>query len=561
VAWRLLVYNPDGSHRATLTPDTAAVDRIAWSVRGDGDCQEAVIIGRGLDLRARDIVAIQASPTPDGGEEDLQAVYWGWVVSVGDPEDPELTEWRLIGGSQRLREVINRQPIIIGSDVASMAVAAAFPQLPTGVRYDAARFATQGFALGKRAPRFESVGDTLDALAAAVPGFDVEPGTTYTYDGRTYRHGDRVPETTWGVRAGLEGGVPNPPGGWLFFERVDDVDASGNGAYARGPVLHERRDGLTLRWEPVAADVVVDSVVVFVTDQPSNGLVEIPSTDAFGVPGPIGGPYGPIAYVLQGALDKPYNSWKLVEAPTFDVFKHVAFSGTGSFGFTNPGNATDSDPTTYASSGPSAGAYLEATLTGSAYSSLTYKPRATLIRYSSLRAGFRLRIAGIGFDFGLDRQWELQLGNTEGEQREVIVVHPWDATSPDPAGGIRWRVEYAGEDTPDTDDLRVYDLKAFAPDAAVLDRIARSHLRPPPERVASIEVPGRLLRPGARVRLTLDDGELLELPVAALELSITRELGFSTLIRVGQELPAPLQAEKDLLARRIEKAVAPGRRS
>lgn len=560
--WRLLVHDPDGTLRTTITPEDP-VDRLGWSVRGDGDCLDAVIVGSGLDLRARDIVGIQVTPTPDGDEDDLEAVWWGWVITVGDKNDPGLQEWRLVGGSQRLREVINRLTRINGSDVARMAKAALdlnfgtsqFRQLPTGIRYDDARFPDTGFELGLRAPHFETVGETLDALAAAVPQFEVlGGGPSYVYDGRTYHPGQVVPPVSWGVRAGREGGVPAEPGGWIFFERVDDADATGPGAYSRGEEFDELRDGLTIQWEPIAADVVIDSVVVVVADQPSNELTEVPDHSAFGTPSSVGGPYDPVAYVLERALEKPYDAWKRVEAPTLDVFKHVPFvdGWTKAVEVSNPGNIIDADPATYSSNTESA-VEFEVRIEGSDWTSLAHKPTATKIRYSALRGGFRLRIAPTAADFGLGNSWELKLEDTEGAQREVVVVHPWPHT---PADGASWTIDYGGDAVDDVqpDDLRVYDLQALALDEEVVDRVARSHLKPPPQRVGTVDVPNRILKPSTRLRLTLASGEQLDLPVATLQHAVTREAGLTTTVRLGQELPAPLQAEKDQLARRVDQA-------
>src|SRR5690606_8101545 len=122
------------------------------------------------------------------------------------------------------------------------------------------------------------------------PGFVVQSGTTYAYDGVTYRPGDVVPAVTWGVRAGHETGEPSIIQGHMFFRRP------------RGALrLDELQDRLDVAWEPVAADAVVDSVVVIVADRPPDNAAEARAS------GHASSEYLPLAYELANALAQPYH--------------------------------------------------------------------------------------------------------------------------------------------------------------------------------------------------------------------------------------------------------------
>lgn len=544
MAWRLLVYNPDGSHRATIGPDDAAIDRVAWSLRGDGDCLDGVIVGNGLDLRARDIVAIQATPTPDGDVTDAEVLYLGWVVTVGDAEHHDLTEWRLVGGSTRLREVINRRGRHTGADLATMAqqvttrlnsLGVPVSQLPPGLGFGSADRPTLGFELGHRDPHFETIGETLDALAAAAPGFVVQSGTTYAYDGVTYRPGDVVPAVTWGVRAGHETGEPSNIQGHMFFRRP------------RGALrLDELQDRLDVEREPAAADVVVDSVVVVVADRPTDNASETRGSGLEALE------YEPIAYVLAGALDQPYNAWKRVEWQSLDAFTEADWLGSPTAtAFDDAANAFDNDATSYATNTE----WPNPSLAGTAdVGAVAFK-----VRWSS-HVDLRVSVARAG---SITYVWNL--GSTGGDQKEVLLVAPripaGFVVSPVVTLSCGGETEVVGgvpvpKLVPD-DAVRIYDVRAYQLDTELLERVARSHLRPPPERVATVTVPNSLVPAQPRLELKLAGGQTVIASVATIEHAITREHGFTSIVRLGQELPAPLQAEKDLLAKRTEPKARP----
>lgn len=538
MAWRLLVYDPDGTHRAVLD-HTDPIDRVAWSVRGDGDCLEGVVVGRGLDLRARDIVAVQVTPTPDGDVADAEIVFWGWVVTVGDLAHHDLTEWRLVGGSARLREVVNRRYRVPGGDLAAMAgaIVSRFTatgtltsQLPPGFVFPSGERPALGFALGDRDPHMETIGETLDALASAAPGFVMEPGTpAYAYDGVTYRVGDVVPAVTWGVRAGGEKGTPVSPEARIYFRRP------------RGTLkLDERQDRLDVAWEPIAADAVVDSVVVIVADRPTDNAAEARAS------GHANSEYLPLAYELANALAQPYHAWKRVEWQSMDALAEVAWGSiTSSAGIANAANAFDSSATTWAHNTT----HVQPALTCEVDTAAV----AVKVRWSS-HVDVTLAFERTGM---ITYRWNL--GSTGGAQKEVLLVAPRlpglvSGASVTIVCGGHWEMQGGlpvPVDVPE-DSLRIYDVRAYALNADVLDRVARSHLRPPPERVATVTVPNRIVTPQPNLELRLASGQKLTAQLATVEASVTREHGFASLLRLGQELPASLQAEKDLLARRTD---------
>lgn len=553
--WQLHVYTPAGAKRATITPEDAVAE-IRWAKRGDGDCLEATIIGKGLPIYPRDVVAIVTEY--DETSVGLALVrYWGWCVQAGNPRATDLSTWRLMGGSSRLREIANRNGGVPGNDIGLMArealldVNTASPLARVGLVHhrdsgDDSRFPVQGFEAGPRSPNLETLGETLDALAELVPGFTVPPGESYTIDGRTYLAGETVPPTTWGVAAGqLEApaSIAFDPhsntyeGGLIFFKRAAGTLA-----------LQEVALGMTpfIEWGEAIAEVVVDSVAVVIATAPTEGAVEIRS-------GLISEntPYEPVAYLLEDAFGQALDAWAVVEAANLDALEPAALiDSPASLNMTNASNAFDGNEATYASNAESFQHYVRHKAEGDTC--------AVRIRYSS-HVGLDATFSYLaGFGIGSDMRYRWRLDPTDGEQREVVLVAPRLRNA---GRNVEVGVAYAsppftfGVDDPNiaADAFRVYTIEPLKINEEVCDGIARSQLKPPPEAVATIELPGVIQEPQPRVSITLTSGDVVEAPLGSAEYAITSEGGLATLLRLTHELPPDLKAERDLLERRTRR--------
>lgn len=557
-SWQVEVYAPDGSLRTLLTP-LSPVDEVWWSLRGDGDCGEALIRGVGLDLRPRDIVAIRAS------DEDVPAppyVYWGWVVAAPSALDPQVTETRLMGGSLRLRELVNTLPYLSGSgplDVAVMARAAMMldgfsaPSVPRLLLEEPYAFPTLGFSVGPRRPRSELLAESLDGLAALCPEFTVE-GANYVYAGETFEPGDLVPAVTWGVRA-----EPAVPAAVLFFGRpvglleLDEVD-----------------DALSLEWEPAVGETVVDRVRVLLFDEPSEAALEAHSDgsgqtawwpvaiDVAAVlptpgsrPPPLLWPPG-LTYPPPAPIVPQYQAHKVVRLPALDYLTRAQWSGaTTSTGASNVANAFDTNESSFASN------------TGMVFSlarDASQTTRALRVRYSSFVPVAARVIHYADRPPVLPELWQSVTGilpATDGQQRDAWLLAPrsWGITE---AGRVRIEVTAATkpgqEPALEPGGLRVYTIEPLQPDFGGMLRVAESHMQLPAEVAGIATIPNRLVAPKPRVELTLADERQLNAEGSAYEYLLSREEGISTRVYLNQALSAEATSERAALRGRIEAA-------
>jgi len=530
------VYSPNGSLRRVLTP-VDAIDAVAWQRRGDGDCGEAMIRGKGLDLRPRDIVAIR---TANAGVQ-----YAGWVVESHDPRDTGLVETRLVGGASRLGETINTVPWMAGGDVAAMAgqlpVTLPLPPMVNGIVYD-----LLGLQAGPREPRLETLADTLDGLAALAPGFTVPTGGSYKYAGVTYGPGSVIPPVRWGTLPTVTSGKLVVRG---FFRRAVGEwvwDESSTAA----PIVVE--------WSPLVSEDVVDRVVVVLFDRVTQGATwRAIHTDTAVTPPP--GSRGvymddaqtpvPVAhrYALPGSN---LAAWARVDQPPSESLRAVPLTASGTANFSDLGRAFDGDLTTYASS--TAAGRLWINRQG------PLDARGIRIRYSSF-VPLRLSV-------NLQRQEsatatasaiaELELPATNGEQADATLLCPPSLRTTAPS---RVLVSLDGSATA-AGDVRVYDFVGLAPDVGVLDRIAQSAVRLPPAAAATVTLLGRIVAPRPNVTVTLASGGILAAQAESWEYSITREEGFGTRVRLAHDLPAEQARAQALLAQRIDGRVRGGLR-
>lgn len=570
--WQIDVHNPDGSLRRTLTPSDP-VDSIAWSVRGDGDCLEASIVASAeLGLAPREILCIRAHETADGVGAPPRR-YWGWVVESADPRHPDLVETRLVGGAHRLREVVTGAAILPAGDVASLARTAVqstlLPPRIRGVLTEApasppvftpwalvgdpvpfpgdpfGEFPSLGFRLGERLTRLETLADTLDALAEAVPGFVVQPGSSYSYASTDFAPGDAVPGVSWGVRA---------------RDAADDAQVFFRRAVGDGHELDEINDELVVEFEPISSDEVVDRVRVLLADQPAASSGETPRVKAFRTYGGLtsvptaGDRVAPQPLVFTWiAPDSAFAAERVVPVPPLEVMKRAAWAAASSdSNTTNAAYAYDAVPTSF-SRNTSAGS-------GHWGRRAALTTRGVRVRLSSF-VPTRLRVLhdnDADFD-GDDYEAfavELPIPATNGEQVDVALIAPPSRRLADEI--TRVSVHLFFDNSSAADEVRVYTLEPLEPDLDVLERIARSHVRLPPPAAATVLAPNRILRALPTISVTLADASLLTGVAGAYEYSVTRDEGLSTQVRLGHEYPAETEAARSLLSAKIDRRAAAG---
>lgn len=545
--WALQIHNPNGTLRQTLTPNDP-VHSIEWHTAGHGDCLEATITGRGLDLRPRDIVAILARDhANDANPPKLR--YIGWVVEVPARRNPGLTTTRLMGGRKRLEEVITaefRLGLIVGAnDVATMAIAAnTFVDVNTpegGTRFRAASASIpgtaplQGFTAGPRWPQLETVAETLDALRLLVPGFTVEPSTTYTYDGRTYTAGQEVPPTEFGVMAHTQGGQHRAQ---VYFRRPNPTPQT----------LNELTDNLTIEWLPRSAEQVVDDVTVVLLVQHNADVASMTSHPELneynkGMSLPVswrykhnGAPYGA---ALRVSADG--DGWKTVDW----ALPHA------SAGWSNPANAFDGNPATYASSDD----VWPATLSRRAVSEAVF----WRIRYSSYIPVKITITRNDQFITGLRSEHIWTLPSTDGAQADRWLQAPslgdWLSTFP-----ALITISSDIHD-PEADEIRIYEVTPYGADYERLDQIAAGHVvLPGTGDAAAITIPNRLAPIAWRWQIALAAGGTFTGVAELIHHRIAADTGLTTTVHIGQGLDSQAASARALLDSRVRQAVRAGTR-
>lgn len=543
--WSITVRDPSGAIRATYTPEHP-VDSLWWSRSGDGGVVDAVIRGRRLDMRPRDIVTITA--VDEVGSPFAPAhQYTGWVVQAGDRRDPNVTEWHLASGLWRLAELIETSVQLPAGDVSNLAraVAANLPPRIAGWPEEIEHIPWQGFELGAREPRRESKAEALQALADAVPGFVVPDGEAYAYDGATYGPGESVPPTTWGLRPAIN---PADQRLHVFFRR-----ASGTLALA------EVADALSIEWEPISGVDVIDRVHVQLYDRPSDGV------RVFWKGVTVNTPFTPVEYLYEapavpGADDAllwnmptilgpraEYHAAKVVPVNPLDAMMKASWSGSASrTNLSNAGAAFDGDPTTYESSSGYGLVFLAR--------NASLRARGARLHYSSfvpLRFSVMYRV-GTGTSV-YEAHQITDVPATNGDQHIVaLLAPPTQAVLDAGISSVQVHIEALVE-TATPDQLRVYELEALQRDDAAAIAIAKSHVQYPVEQAGVVTIPNRLVPPRPKVALTLADASVVEANAGAYEYSITRDAGLQTSIRLNRDLPHAAYSERAALSARLER--------
>lgn len=537
MSWAIDVYSPDGTMRRTLTP-ADPVDHVRWGIRGDGDCLEAEITGASLDLRHRDVIHIRAGLTPSG---PLLPRYWGWVTQSVDPAHTGLATTLAIGGRKRLTELVTRATVLgdndpAGRDVALHALSAAAATVAGQplLTAPAAAFPQLGFSLGYRLPRLETLEETLTALAAAVPGFTVEPSSSYTYSGLTFTAGQEVPSTRWGVRVSNDPLITLPE---VFFAR--DITSF--------LMLDEVTDKLILEYPDLSSEDLVDDVTVLLfadtNAQSWSKFRNVISGHPVDTPEPV---------LYRLAAGTSYGAQRVVEIPPLDGMAKIAIAGSPSVtDWTNAGNAIDSNLTTYAANAASRNATLEL--------NLPWETVALKIRYSA-HAEVRVTFTHRYNNFSPRYVVIATLPTTNGEQRDHLLLLPTE-----PATATCTKTVQLATPTPPRDGLldpqlvadsvRIYDVSAYAPHEPTLARVAASHFHLPSSTAAIVTIPNVLEWRTSRWLVHRAAGDTLQGLAEQIEYTIDREAGFTTRIHLNQALSGEAMSQRALLDARIRSAV------
>lgn len=337
--WRIQVIGEDGSSKPTVTSSDAVAAIENFEVFPGGDCGELNMTAdpTQVDIAARDIITVEF--TRDGSA--WLPMYRGVVVVAGNARQDGLQAYRAVGLKQRLYEVAAQTAKNDGADVTLMAMQlldhASLPvsRIPYGINYTIGTppGPLTGFQLGDRLILIETLGEAFDILTSSVGPFIVPPGPPYVYDGKSYPEGDMVPGVVWGVDAT----------GAIIWRR------------AQHPTLafDERDRRTTVDWQAVTAEEHANRVeLVYGTGYDPAAVVRTgpAHSDPFRLLPPV-----PLAIRRQFPLvtdERRYADRQVFLDHPLDYMRpESGLAWLGLTTWTDPGNALDGDPATYAVSG------------------------------------------------------------------------------------------------------------------------------------------------------------------------------------------------------------------
>jgi hypothetical protein len=527
VTWRLLVWSPDGTPKETIGLTSAVGAIRSANVTGAGDCLEAEFeaVPAAIHIRGRDIVQIQARVNGSL----WASLYKGITTKAGARRALKRRPFKLVGLKKRLYEVPITARKITGADVAVMVdQALTSVTLPAGISYDSANVPTQGFERGHRYPALESVGAFLDALEATVGTFIVAAGTTYTFDGVTYRPDDTVPATRWGVRGD----------GSIFFTRPQ----------AAAVPASEADELTTVTWADVSAEEVYDAAQLIYASA-YQGLADFtfsaPSVGATAQPAPH-----PIAYT---STTGGFNSTRQVtlNAP-LDHMTDVAVVGRADPEWTNPANAVDGDDATFAESTDDHALRLRidgfwpsdspGVITRVRYRRSGSKTLVLQQGGGETAINVNLRLRAFWYDgsqshYNFHRAWLPKEGALEIEEEIWVLPVPAEATR-----ATHLQLSFEG-----ASGVRIYTVEMFVVDEAVAERLAAAFTRPPQHDASTVRLQDQLGPVSTTMTLTPEGETPQTQPVERIEYSLTREGGLATTYHLGQAYDADLESQRALL--------------
>lgn len=333
--WRILRTDSIGGDPQTITVNDEIARLQEISIEPNGNCLECSFEGlpSALPIRVRDILTIETRPD---NTSSWTALYCGVIVLAGNPRSPRVQPYRMVGLKQRLYETISDRSFKVDSaDVATMAtqtlnsIQSFLSTLPAGITLTGLDAPTLGFTTGDRYPQFESIGATLDYLAATVGSFIVPSGDTYTYDGDTYSAGDVVPPVKWGVKAD----------GSIFFRRAPITTAT---------AITEGVDSVVVDWPPLSGEGIVSKARLVYAPAGSSDLAALAFTSSL-FAGTRFPPFvgAPITFTKYNDFTRD-DVHRLIEINNGFDFMDVETVSLTAVEWVGENNTQDGNPTTYA---------------------------------------------------------------------------------------------------------------------------------------------------------------------------------------------------------------------
>jgi hypothetical protein len=551
--WRIQQYDAVGVSVKTIGMTAPIQSFNSLRLRGDGSCEEGsfTALVSALDINPRDILVIEASED----NSSWTPIYSGIVTAPGAKRSPDVSEVRLVGLSKRIGEVAVDEQTYIEQDLGETVREIVDEFLPDGVIYDAALVPDVNFTIGEVNTQFQLLDNVLNNLALGAPQFVVPAGESYTYDGVTYDEFETVPAMTWGVLPNRKFFFKRVAGSETFTEAVDDVQLDYDVPsaedictkvvfYAIDGVTFQ--DGIVVRNEPLITDygevtkvfsIAAGSVLAeTITSITRSGFVSArtitPEVDVFERTTNAGFGWTFIANANAVNLESdlaPYISYltdndtntRLRRRGQWQLDPNDWFFSTSGYGF----RIDIANPKLIES------VFIKGTIT-----TTNLSPSARIRLFDSNT--FLTTTVG-DFPVPLDGSYSVA---AEGNQ--LFIGQP-GLINQFPGGGAL-TVEIITE-------LEQVELLSRPVLVGALDRIAESLFKAPVFERVDVRKPGVTLPiPVATVNFAAGGGVTLD--VADVEYRITPELGFETVLNLGQGVNAELIAQAALIERRANKA-------
>jgi hypothetical protein len=457
--YRLNIRDPDNGNSHNVGMTDPLKQMRPFTVAGNGGCLEAQFsaLTTGMDIKPRSIVTLETKTDA----ADWVPRYKGVAVVPGAARSFYPTSVKLAPMKKRFYEKIIPALKITGGDVAAMvrSVVSVAGNRPAGTVYNAAEIPDLSLTLGDRYTfGLESVGDFMDAMAAACPA-----------DGAS-------PAVTWDTLAD----------GTIFFKRVNT-----SRTYTIGT------NGVKVKWKEIdAEDVCTKAILLFADKQHPDDMRTFVIT-GYGVVTTFS-PYTPYPVFYTYDSGNSLDATKIVPIPLVGDFlqKHTMTIDT-STNFTNVGDAIDGDRSTFAEyDGTTPDALIRFDYEDEIYI-------AARIKYEFFgddeRDFLSFRITHSRADENLYERASFRLPMTSGQPDELYVVFPTSTDLYDQM--TKSRIEIVGYYYGTTFNMLIHEVEAFKLNETLAERVAKSYIKLPAQEAAEVIVPG-IETPVTRVTLT-----------------------------------------------------------
>jgi hypothetical protein len=458
--YRLNIRDPDNGNSHNVGMTDPLKQMRPFTVAGNGGCLEAQFsaLTTGMDIKPRSIVTLETKTDA----ADWVPRYKGVAVVPGAARSFYPTSVKLAPMKKRFYEKIIPALKITGGDVAAMvrSVVSVAGNRPAGTVYNAAEIPDLSLTLGDRYTfGLESVGDFMDAMAAACPA-----------DGAS-------PAVTWDTLAD----------GTIFFKRVNT-----SRTYAIGTA------GVKVKWKEIDAEDVCTRVTLLLADkpQPSSAISEN-IANAPNVPKK----FIPVPFHYKYNSGNSNDAEKVIPVQISDgvLTKQTAsVNTTYTYQVTDPADALDGSLTTYAEFVPVGGVsiLMLEDISGHVFeATVTYESDAKEDELSLVISYVENGVFG-----GERSQCKLPLPPTTSGPSTVYLVGLVSTEHFDIYDASRISIVLGG-DAAGTYNVIVHDVSVFKLNEPLAERIAKSHIRIPAQEAAEVIVPG-IETPVTRVTLT-----------------------------------------------------------